>query len=1167
MRSCMSVLLLTYAVLNGGILLKAEGGDDNALSLVPPSQDGPLPPNGTPPNHVTSSPDESQDPSSNPKVQNGSQDSPVPVPPRGPQEVTPPDASVERSDQQQQDRVADGSHNAAVQGPPQVPQEGAHSVDSVESSEQGVHADPQQQTPVAAGSGVPSTSTETNPETSIAEAEQTVAETLPAATLTSAGTPETSSSNGGGIQVKAALLKDANGVKVTGPCGAHFELSLVPHISISAETKTNDIKLRPKLHKLIDLKDTTAGTIKFYNAIQFEENQEKLKNKCQTGKENEQTFKFLVFIHEGELTLKWKVYDKSAPPNASEEVDVRKYILKNLDQPITTIQVRSSKVNDETLLVESKSYYVKRDIPEKCDTIATDCYLNGNVDIEKCFQCTLLMKNNDTSDECFKYVSSEITDKFNDIKVNAQDEEDPIEAELATSIGKILQGVYKKGETDHNELVNFYEADTALKAELLNYCALMKEVDTSGVMDNYELGTEEEIFSNLTSILMNHAGETKSTLQNKLKNPAICLKNAHKWVESKKGLLLPSLSHTHVEATLPATFEVAHMNDTNGGKQNVPYDAVINLVSAEEKNNHSSLIEDSMYCTEEYCNRWKDDTSCVSTIEAEDQGVCATSWLFASKMHLETIKCMKGHDHIASSALYVANCSNKEAKDKCQAPSNPLEFLDILEETKFLPAESDLPYSYKQVGNVCPEPKSHWQNLWANVKLLDPQNEPNSVSTKGYTAYESANFEGNMDEFIKLVKSEVMSKGSVIAYVKADELMGYDFNGKKVHILCSSETPNHAVNIIGYGNYMNAEGQKKSYWLLRNSWGKYWGDDGNFKVDMDSPPGCQHNFIHTAAVFNLDVPLAQSAAKKDNQLYSYYLKGSPDLYQNLYYKGFGSQGGNAKEGEKGQVGSPLVSGQTQEEVSEVSGKVEGDNQGKEQAERVNEQTEGDIVQTRGGTVQEEGGDVQERGDVQEKGVSEQEEGDEKAGLGDSNAVAAHNGGSHEAGAEQPPTVQPEQRGVEQNLPDGPEVPPNEPEVPPREPAVSPSEPIVTQSETEVGRSETEVGRSETEVTLSPPAEAPSPSPPPSNAAKITQVLHILKHVKQGKVKTRLVTYGSDAAMSAGHVCSRAVANDPEKQDECVKFCDDHWNECKDKILPSYCLTNKRGTNDCFFCYI
>ncbi|SCO71115.1 cysteine protease, putative [Plasmodium vivax] len=1119
MRSRLSVLLLTYAVLNGGILIKAEQSDE------------PLPPPGSPRPGDTQSPsdpqrspeasrdEEPQDLSSSAEVPGESRESGVPAPPQDPEETSPPEAPAESLDQ----------------GPP---------------------ANPLQQDPVADAPGAPPRANETNPAASIPEAEKTLA-------ATPAAPPEASPPSGNSIQVITALLKDANGVKVTGACGAHFELSLVPHISISAETKTNDIKLRPILHKLLDAKEADVGTTKLDNAIQFEPNQEKLKNKCQPGKENEDTFKFLVFIHEGELTLKWKVYNKSAPADASKEVDVRKYTLKNLDQPITTVQVRSSKVDEETLLVESKSYYVNRDIPDKCDVIATDCYLNGNVDIEKCFQCTLLMENSDTTNECFKYVSSQVTDKFKDIKVNAQDEEDPAEVELAASIGKILQGVFKKGEAAHIELLTFDEVDAALKEELLNYCSSMKEVDASGVLDQYQLGSEEDIFANLTSILKNHAGETKSTLQNKLKNPAICLKNADEWVESKKGLLLPSLSHTNGEVTPPETPKEDHMSDADEGQQSVPYDAVINLVSAEEKNNQSSLIEDSTFCTEDYCNRWKDDTSCVSKIEAEDQGVCSTSWLFASKVHLETIKCMKGYDHIATSALYVANCSSKEAKDKCHAASNPLEFLDILEETQFLPAESNLPYSYKAVSNACPEPKSHWQNLWENVKLLEKQYEPNAVSTKGYTAYQSDHFKGNMDAFINLVKSQVMSKGSVIAYVKADELMGYDFNGKNVHSLCGSETPNHAVNIIGYGNYVSAEGVKKSYWLLRNSWGKYWGDDGNFKIDMHGADHCQHNFIHTAAVFNLEMPLAQSAAKKDNHLYSYYLKGSPDLYQNMYYKGFGSQGGNAKGGEKGQVGTPVVSGQEEEEVAS------------DRQDQVREQSH--VEEPAGPT------DVQAR-------------------QGDTDLAAAQNGGPHGPGAKQPLTLQSEQGNEEHSLPGGPEVPgsgheagrsgleakesepavlpsapgvtPNVPEVPtevpegpPSEPGVPSSGPEETQNGPGAAQSEPQVVRSATAVTLSPPEESPSLSPPPSNAAKITQVLHILKHVKQGKVKTRLVTYDSNAAISADHVCSRAVASDPEMQDECVKFCDDHWNDCKDKISPAYCLTQIRGKKDCFFCYI
>jgi cathepsin L len=40
---------------------------------------------------------------------------------------------------------------------------------------------------------------------------------------------------------------------------------------------------------------------------------------------------------------------------------------------------------------------------------------------------------------------------------------------------------------------------------------------------------------------------------------------------------------------------------------------------------------------------------------------------------------------------------------------------------------------------------------------------------------------------------------------------------------------NHAVTLIGF----NAEqGQHKNYWLIKNSWGRNWGEDGNIRVEM-----------------------------------------------------------------------------------------------------------------------------------------------------------------------------------------------------------------------------------------------------------------------------------------------------------------------------------------------
>jgi C1A family cysteine protease len=41
------------------------------------------------------------------------------------------------------------------------------------------------------------------------------------------------------------------------------------------------------------------------------------------------------------------------------------------------------------------------------------------------------------------------------------------------------------------------------------------------------------------------------------------------------------------------------------------------------------------------------------------------------------------------------------------------------------------------------------------------------------------------------------------------------------------KTPNHAVNIIGYG--VDAD-TKRTYFIVRNSWGTLWGEEGNFRI-------------------------------------------------------------------------------------------------------------------------------------------------------------------------------------------------------------------------------------------------------------------------------------------------------------------------------------------------
>jgi hypothetical protein len=54
---------------------------------------------------------------------------------------------------------------------------------------------------------------------------------------------------------------------------------------------------------------------------------------------------------------------------------------------------------------------------------------------------------------------------------------------------------------------------------------------------------------------------------------------------------------------------------------------------------------------------------------------------------------------------------------------------------------------------------------------------------------------------------------------------------------CSSDanSVNHGVTVVGYGKSTKPDEKKQceEYWIVRNSWGGKWGEDGFFRLCMD----------------------------------------------------------------------------------------------------------------------------------------------------------------------------------------------------------------------------------------------------------------------------------------------------------------------------------------------
>ena len=77
------------------------------------------------------------------------------------------------------------------------------------------------------------------------------------------------------------------------------------------------------------------------------------------------------------------------------------------------------------------------------------------------------------------------------------------------------------------------------------------------------------------------------------------------------------------------------------------------------------------------------------------------------------------------------------------------------------------------------------------------------------------------------IKNQVYNFGPVTASINADPIDTY--KGGIVDVPDASRETNHLVSITGWG--FDQE-QNIPFWIVRNSWGNFWGEQGFFRIKM-----------------------------------------------------------------------------------------------------------------------------------------------------------------------------------------------------------------------------------------------------------------------------------------------------------------------------------------------
>jgi len=182
----------------------------------------------------------------------------------------------------------------------------------------------------------------------------------------------------------------------------------------------------------------------------------------------------------------------------------------------------------------------------------------------------------------------------------------------------------------------------------------------------------------------------------------------------------------------------------------------------------------------------------------KDQGGCGSCWAFAAVECIESTLTQASQKKLILSPQNMVSCTKNPqhcgGTGGCAGATSELGY-DYVAKTG-IASEKD--YPYRAVTGTCDESKPKSAHIKSFVQL--PENN--------YTALVTA----------------IATVGPIAVSVDANSWGGYSrgvFNG------CSFNRVdiNHAVQLVGYGTDAG-----KDYWIVRNSWGGFWGESGYIRM-------------------------------------------------------------------------------------------------------------------------------------------------------------------------------------------------------------------------------------------------------------------------------------------------------------------------------------------------